>query len=156
VGCNYSVHRPESGSGSSVVPAGPAGMPPSGQLPTPRGATSQTIPEREELNPWTGRPGQPLSRPRRLRPVSARLVLPVILSAGELAGHRRNSINAPHTVAGHATVGGRKPVPFEGWLDLLERLSDLVRSSPLGEQSSEGDIAPSDEGGRGQAEEGSG
>jgi hypothetical protein len=55
-------------------------------------------------------------------------------------------------VAGHATVGGRKPVPFEGWLDLLELLSDIVRSSPLGEQSSQSDIAPSDEGGRGRGD----
>lgn len=55
-------------------------------------------------------------------------------------------------VAGHATVGGRKPVPFEGWLDLLERLSDLVRSSPFGEQWPESEITPSDEGGSGRGD----
>jgi hypothetical protein len=52
-------------------------------------------------------------------------------------------------LVGHASVDGRKPVPFEGWLDLLQRLSDLVWSSPAEEPGAEGDVAQCDEGGRG-------
>lgn len=52
-------------------------------------------------------------------------------------------------LVGHASADGRKPVPFEGWLDLLQRLSDLVWSSPTEEPGAEGDVAQCDEGGRG-------
>jgi hypothetical protein len=38
-------------------------------------------------------------------------------------------IRAVEPMAGEAQLGGRAPAPFEGWLDLLQRLSELLASS---------------------------
>jgi hypothetical protein len=41
-------------------------------------------------------------------------------------------------VQGQASAEGREPIPFEGWLDLLERLAEIA-SSPPDEQTAEGE-----------------
>jgi hypothetical protein len=38
----------------------------------------------------------------------------------------RVSIRAVEPVAGEAALDGGAPAPFEGWLDLLQRLSELL------------------------------
>lgn len=44
-------------------------------------------------------------------------------------------IHALEPVAGQAVLDGRRPAPFQGWLDLLQRLSELVASAAEGSGS---------------------
>lgn len=53
----------------------------------------------------------------------------------------RVSIRAVEPVAGEAELDGRAPAPFEGWLDLLQRLSELLHQGDpaMTQTSPEGD-----------------
>lgn len=37
-------------------------------------------------------------------------------------------IDRPEPLKGTATAGGREPMPFEGWIELLAVMAELVRS----------------------------
>ena len=44
----------------------------------------------------------------------------------------RITIDHTQPLAGTAATGGSDPVPFDGWLELLRVLSDLVAATPSG------------------------
>jgi hypothetical protein len=44
-------------------------------------------------------------------------------------------IHAVEPIAGQAALNGLRPAPFEGWLDLLQRLSELVAFAAEGSGS---------------------
>jgi hypothetical protein len=48
-------------------------------------------------------------------------------------------IHAVEPVAGQAAVHGRRPAPFEGWLELLQRLSELCSETCIPVASAAGD-----------------
>jgi hypothetical protein len=48
-------------------------------------------------------------------------------------------IDAVEPVAGQAAVYGRHPAPFEGWLELLQRLSELCWETCVPVASAAGD-----------------
>jgi hypothetical protein len=52
--------------------------------------------------------------------------------------HIKIWIGASQPIAGHVELEGRAPLPFEGWLQLLQQLSELVSLSEM--QISERDV----------------
>ena len=55
-------------------------------------------------------------------------------------------ISEREPLTGHAMVHGRTTLAFEGWLEMLQALAELVSSSPThGPLPIGGDSAPSDE-----------
>jgi hypothetical protein len=97
VGCNYSIPCPDlQVRDSSVVPAWPTGIPPSGRLPGPRGYLAEPSLSGKHS------PLDPVGRARASQGGAGSdgqgsvVVGGPSLSSGEFAGHRRNPISAPH------------------------------------------------------------